>query len=107
MTDEIIEDANFSPEMNERYEATEEDLAVELYNSLVEVCREERNKRLSETDWVHLPDVTISEELKQEYLTYRQALRDMTGTFETWYNAKSEEDRYHISNLSMPWPEKP
>ena len=37
------------------------------------VLREERNRRLAETDYLALPDVTMSEEMR----TYRQALRDL------------------------------
>ncbi len=37
-----------------------------------------RDALLKETDWVVNPDVTLSEEKKAEWLTYRQALRDIT-----------------------------
>lgn len=59
--------------------------------------REERNRKLAETDWMASSDVTMSE----EWTTYRQALRDIT------------ED---ISGLSLDndglvtgvtWPTKP
>jgi len=35
--------------------------------------RKERNRRLAETDYLALPDVTMSDEMR----TYRQALRDL------------------------------
>ena len=43
-------------------------------NATAESARAERNRRLAETDWMALSDVTMSEEWK----TYRQALRDIT-----------------------------
>ena len=39
----------------------------------LEVLREERNRRLAETDYLALSDATLSEEMR----TYRQALRDL------------------------------
>ena len=39
----------------------------------LERLREERNRRLAETDYVALTDATLSEEMR----TYRQALRDL------------------------------
>jgi hypothetical protein len=48
---------------------TEED----FYNEL----RAERNQLLSETDWTMLLDVPISKEKRQEYVIYRQQLRDL------------------------------
>ena len=37
--------------------------------------REERNTKLSETDWTQITDATTD---KQAWATYRQALRDVT-----------------------------
>ena len=51
--------------------------------------REERNKKLAETDFYALSDVTMSSEMS----TYRQALRDITDTY-------SDLD-------SVVWPTKP
>ena len=39
----------------------------------LEVLREERNRRLAETDYLALSDVTLSTEMAE----YRQALRDL------------------------------
>ena len=39
--------------------------------------REERNRRLAETDWWMLPDRTATD----EQTAYRQALRDITDTY--------------------------
>jgi hypothetical protein len=37
----------------------------------------ERNKRLSETDYLLCVDYPISAEMKQKWLDYRQTLRDL------------------------------
>jgi len=42
--------------------------------------RSKRNVLLSQTDWSQLPDSPLSEEKKQEYVVYRQALRDLPST---------------------------
>lgn len=43
--------------------------------ALAEGIRQERNQLLSETDWLALTDVTMSD----DWRTYRQALRDVPG----------------------------
>ena len=48
--------------------------------------REERNKRLSETDWTSASDLTMSDDMK----TYRQALRDITK-HENWPNLEDSD----------------
>ena len=40
--------------------------------------REERNRKLYACDWTQLADSPLSAELKAEWATYRQALRDVT-----------------------------
>lgn len=84
-----------------------QELENEQLNFYLRMCRKERDMKLSETDWIHMPDVNISEELLQEYTTYRQALRDMPQTFTEWFNAMTEDEKYCVTPHSMPWPEKP
>jgi len=48
------------------------------------LLREERNKRLSETDWMASSDLTISDAWKK----YRQDLRDITKTATSLDDAK-------------------
>ena len=55
----------------------------------MKALRIERNRRIAETDWNALSDVTMSAEMT----TYRQALRDITATY------SSLED--------VVWPTKP
>ena len=40
-------------------------------------AREKRDKLLAETDWTQLPDSPLSEDLREAYRVYRQALRDI------------------------------
>ena len=62
-----------------------------LRNEASKAKRQERDKKLAETDWWACSDVTMTDEQRQ----YRQALRDIT-THENWPNL-SEHD----------WPVKP
>ena len=70
---------------------------IELQNAepLI-LLREERNRRLQETDWWVLPDRTASQEQKD----YRQALRDLPSTASPELN-----DNGQLSNVT--WPTKP
>jgi len=61
--------------------------------------REERNRRLAETDWMACSDVTMSNDWK----TYRQALRDIT-THSNWPNLKVPDMDGSGDN---DWPVKP
>ena len=55
----------------------------------LKLLREERNRRIAETDWWASSDLTMS----TERITYRQALRDITKTY------SSLDD--------VVWPDKP
>ena len=57
----------------------------------LKLLREERNRKLAETDWTQNRDVTLSNDA--DWKTYRQALRDITNS------ATSLDD--------VTWPEKP
>jgi hypothetical protein len=62
----------------------------------MQLLREERNKRIAETDWWASSDLLISNKQRE----YRKALRDITKT------AEPKLDEY--GNLTnMVWPEKP
>ena len=64
-------------------------LAELIAGEPMEILREERDRRLAETDWWASSDLTMT----TEQTTYRQALRDITD------NATSLDD--------VTWPEKP
>ena len=60
------------------------------------LLREERNRRLVETDWRFRTDLTAS----QEWIDYSQALRDLPST------ASPElDDNGQLTNIT--WPTKP
>ena len=44
------------------------------------ILRSERNALLSYSDWTQIPDAPLSAEKKQEWQTYRQALRNLPQT---------------------------
>ena len=55
--------------------------------------RQERNKRLAETDWVFSTDYHIPSELRKKWTEYRQALRDLPSV--------TTDPEHPV------WPEKP
>ena len=72
---------------------------TEVDNQTASRNREERNRRLAETDWMACSDVTMSNDWK----TYRQALRDIT-THSNWPNLKVPDMDGSGDN---DWPVKP
>ena len=60
------------------------------------LLREERNRRIAETDWWVLPDRTSSQEQKD----YRQALRDLPSTAEPQLDKQG-------NLINVTWPTKP
>jgi len=83
---------------------TQEELIEEFKQNFINEVRQERNKRLSETDYIYMPDVNVSEEYKASLNTYRQQLRDIPSILEEWL---SDKDLYSVSVWGIPWPEKP
>ncbi len=62
------------------------------------LLREERNRRIAETDWTQNRDVTLSND--SDWQTYRQSLRDLPST------ASPELDENgQLTNVT--WPTKP
>lgn len=51
---------------------TQEEINEQILNNI----REQRNFLLSECDWTQLSDCKLSEQKKNEWIEYRQALRD-------------------------------
>lgn len=46
--------------------------------------RAERNRLLAETDYIHLPDVSVNHIFKADMIAYRQSLRDIPSTVEAY-----------------------
>ena len=75
------------------------DKVAELNNGEpMKLLREERNKRLAETDWMANSDVTMTDAWK----TYRQALRDLPACSTLKLNSIHDLDL-----TSVTWPTKP
>lgn len=66
--------------VEEVYPIVNEQLSQEQF---IQIVRSERNKKLNATDWAVLPDSPLSDEKKQQYQNYRQALRDLPQTLST------------------------
>ena len=62
-----------------------------LFERKLKILRQKRNSLLAETDWTANSDVTMSAEMT----TYRQALRDITNTYQS------------MSDSGFTWPTKP
>ena len=56
-----------------------------MYNPqeiMFESLRRKRDQLLYESDWTQLGDAPLTDSKKQEWVTYRQALRDVTEGFD-------------------------
>ena len=80
------------------FETREAEWAADSANRAIGNLRFERNKRIAETDFYALSDVTMSSDMT----TYRQALRDLPSNYTTSDSSALAED---LSNLD--WPTKP
>jgi hypothetical protein len=69
--DEVVEYQSVRPK-------TDEERQAEI-NSLWENIRNQRNFLLEKSDWTQLSDSPLNPEKKEEWLVYRQALRDITN----------------------------
>ena len=80
------------------FETREAEWAADSANRAIGNLRFERNKRIAETDFYALSEVTMSSDMT----TYRQALRDLPSNYTTSDSSALAED---LSNLN--WPTKP
>jgi hypothetical protein len=111
----VAEDENFAPEwQNYRYlPADTQDFEVNFNHPewyygtadyqgnyklrlVIDRIREERTTRLMKTDWTQIPDVVMTDEKREEYRAYRQALRDLPDVVIAF--------NLHIN---PPWPTPP
>jgi len=86
---------------------TESEVQDRWKSYCMDLCRTKRDSLIAATDFINMPDVTVSEEYKQAMLAYRQELRDFPATFETLFDAMTEDEKGGVTDLSMPWPTKP
>ena len=68
------------------------------------LLRQERNRKLVETDWTQYRDVSLSND--SDWQTYRQSLRDLPQNFSPIIDIITE-DGYPIVKEQTDWPEKP
>ena len=64
---------DFTPEEEAARDAEEAVWAAGAFDRAIANLREDRNRRLVNTDWYALQDVTLTEDMRD----YRQALRDL------------------------------
>lgn len=57
----------------------------------LESLRNFRNQLLKDSDWIVLPDSPLSEEKKQEWVVYRQYLRDLPENIDLSGNVWTDE----------------
>ena len=66
--------------------------------------REERNRRIAETDWRFRSDLSPS----QEWIDYSQALRDFPENYSPTFDIMTEDDYPLVKeDNTAPWPEEP
>ena len=66
--------------------------------------REERNRRIAQTDWRFRSDLSPS----QEWIDYSQALRDFPENYSPTFDVVTEDDYPLVKeDNTAPWPEEP
>lgn len=94
--DEMVSNTveNNAPIPEDIAQLTSEELENLILESHKNFVRQERDRRLAESDWTQSIDSPLSNEKKAEWQTYRQNLRDIIST---------------ITNTSdiINWPTKP
>ena len=54
---------------------------VSTIEEVQEDIRRERNIRLAQSDWTQMPDAPLTDEVKLQWATYRQELRDLPNNY--------------------------
>jgi len=68
----------------------------------MKLLREERNKRIADTDWTQLKDISLDSIREKNWKEYRQALRDLPN------GSTPKLDSYgDLDMSSVTWPDKP
>ena len=76
--------------------ATDEERKEMIRNQI----RKERNTLLAKSDWTQLPDNSLSEEKKNQWIAYRKQLRDLPPLV-------SIQSTYVTTFNSITWPVEP
>ena len=77
----------FTAEEEAQRDQEEADWEAGAFDRALDNLRQDRNRKLAETDFYALSDVTMSDEMKQ----YRQDLRDITEGLSTEAEVKAKE----------------
>ena len=88
-SDDVFE-ANLAIAKSEAYNG---EVTVEKVPMTESEARAERDKLLTETDWIMMPDSPVTDACREAYRVYRQALRDVP-----------QQENFPTNII---WPEKP
>ena len=105
----ILNDLNYSGlewKDENQTKPTEEEINAKVVELEAEepfkLLREERNKKLAETDWTQLKDIDLDIIREKDWKNYRQALRDLPS------KSNPKLDSYgNLDMSSITWPDKP
>jgi len=89
----------------EEFTITPEESLQLLIAEIMVWVRRGRDSRLSATDYIFLPDVTITQELKDSLIAHRIVLRDFPAEFLVLLSNMSENELCSVTNESIPYPE--
>lgn len=82
--------------MSDGINLTEEEIKETIRNRI----REDRNKLLARSDWSQLPDNSLTAEERNEWVQYRQQLRDLPSHLKI-------NTSYVTTINAMTWPVAP
>ena len=93
---------------DERPQPTEEEIQAKIAElraaEPMRLLREERNRRIAETDWRFRSDLSPS----QEWKDYCVALRDLPANYSPTFDIMTEDDYPLVKeDNTAPWPEEP
>ena len=105
----ILNDLNYSGlewKDENQTKPTEEEINAKVVELEAEepfkLLREERNKKLAETDWTQLKDISLDSIREKNWKEYRQALRDLPNGSTPKLDSNGDLDM-----SSVTWPDKP
>ena len=106
--DFYIEDGVVTWNSSDITQPTEEEIQtklLELQNAEpMRLLREERNRRIAQTDWRFRSDLSPS----QEWIDYSQALRDLPANYSPTIDILMEDGHPLVKeDNTTPWPEEP
>lgn len=82
--------------MSDGINLTEEEIKENIRNRI----RQDRNKLLAQSDWSQLPDNSLTAEERNEWVQYRQQLRDIPSRVQI-------KTSYVTTINAMTWPMPP